>query len=389
MKEKKHMKRMFGLLMALALIAAACGGGDTDAQALSDGCEEGETDGDLILYNWTEYTPTDPLAAEFEVTDFIATFEEQFPDVEVLYTEYDSNESMLAQVEAGVSYDLVHPSDYMVSIMKGEDLLVKLNRDAIPNFVNIDPAFADPGYDLGNEYSAPYQWGTTGIGYLYDAVDDSDGISWGVIFDIEQSEANKGKISFLDDERETLGAALIYLGYSLNTTTQSELDEAEALIKEAKENIATFNSSGFWDLLTAGDTDVAMGWNGDFLVAYDEYNLTDPEVDAYDLWGYAIPNEGAAAWVDTMAIPHNAEHPCTAHAYMNMVLDAFMGAELTHYNYYASPNLAAEEFIDPEYLADPFIYPPREMLEDGSLEFFVDLGEFTTNYTDAFARAKS
>ena len=383
------MKRLITLMGALALILAACGGGASEAQTGADACEPGETDGDLILYNWTEYTPTDPLAAEYEVTDFIATFEEQFPEVEVLYTEYDSNEDMLAQVEAGVSYDLVHPSDYMVSIMKGEDLLVKLNRDAIPNFGNVDPAFADPGYDAGNEYSAPYQWGTTGIGYLYDALDDSEGISWAVIFELDQSEANKGKISFLDDERETLGAALIYLGYSLNTTNQDELDEATALIKTAKDNIATFDSAGYADLLTSGETDVAMGWNGDFLFSYDGYNLTDPEVDAYDQWGYAIPNEGAAAWVDTMAIPHNAEHPCTAHAYINMVLDAFMGAELTHYNYYASPDLASVEFIDPEYLADPFIYPPREMLEDGSLEFFEDLGDFTTNYTDAFAEAKS
>ena len=351
------MKRLLGLVIALALVVAACAGPETDAQALADDCDAGETDGDLILYNWTEYTPTDPLAADFGVTDFIATFEEQFPGVEVLYTEYDSNEAMLAQVEAGVSYDLVHPSDYMVSVMRGADLLVKLNTDAIPNMTNIDPAFADPGYDPGNEFSAPYQWGTTGIGYRYDAIDDSEGVSWGVIFDVEQSAANAGKISFLDDERETLGAALIYLGYSLNSKNQAELDEAAALIKEAKANIATFNSSGFWDLLTSGETDVAMGWNGDFLVAYDEYNLTDPEVDAYDQWGYAIPIEGAAAWVDTMAIPSNAAHPCTAHAYINMVLDAFMGAELTHYNYYASPNLASVEFIDPDYLADPFIYP--------------------------------
>lgn len=382
------MKRWLSAVTVLALVVAACGGAETDAQALADNCEAGETDGDLILYNWTEYTPTDPLAAEFGVIDFIAEFERLYPDVEVIYTEYPSNEDMLAQVEAGVSYDVVHPSDYMVSIMNSEDLLVKLNRDAIPNFKNIDPAFADPGYDAGNAYSAPYQWGTTGIGYRYDAIDDSEGVSWAVMFEPDQSAANAGKISLLNDERETLGAALIYLGYSLNTKNQEELDKAVELIRAASVNVATFTSSGYWDLLTAGDTDVAMGWNGDFLVAYDEYDLTEPEVSAYDIWGYAIPIEGAAAWVDTMAIPHNAEHPCTAHAYLDMVLDAEMGAELTHYNYYASPNLAAEEFIDPDYLADPFIYPPKEMLTDGSLEFFEDLGTFTDNYTDAFARAK-
>lgn len=382
------MKRLVGLLAAVALIAAACGGADTDTQALADACEPGETDGDLLLYNWTEYTPTDPLAAEFEVIDFIAEFERRYPDVEVVYTEYDSNEAMMAQVEAGVSYDVVHPSDSFVQLMRGSDLLVKFNKDAIPNLSNIAPTFADPVYDPGNQHSAPYQWGTTGIAYRYDAVDDSEGISWGVIFDPEQSAANAGRISFLDDPRETLGAALIYLGYSLNSTSQAELDEAVAVIQAAKVNVATFNSSGFWDLLTAGDVDVAMGWNGDFIVGFDEYNLTDPEVDAYDQWGYSLPIEGAAGWIDTMAIPHNAEHPCTAHTYINMVLDAEMGAELTHYNYYASPNLAAEAFIDPAILEDPMIYPPQELIDSGKIQFFLDVGEFTNNYADSFVRAK-
>ena len=90
-----------------------------------------------------------------------------------------------------------------------------------------------------------------------------------------------------------------------------------------------------------------------------------------------------------MAIPVTAEHPCTAHAFINMVLDPFMGAELTHYNYYASPNLASQEFIYPEILEDPSIYPPQEMLEDGTLEFFADLGDFGVNLSDAYAGAKS
>ncbi len=381
------MKRILALTAVLALVVAACGGGETDAQALADACAPGETDGDLNLYNWTAYLPTGPLAEDAEVTDFITTFEEQFPDVKVSYTQYDSNEAMLAQVEAGVSYDLVVPSDYMVSIMRGADLLVKLNKDTIPNLSNIDSAFSDPGYDPGNQFSVPYQWGTTGIGFNYDYIDDTDGVSWGVIFDVEQSADYAGKISFLNDERETMGAALIYLGYSLNSTSQAEIDEAAALIKEAKANIATFDSSSYWTLLTTGETYVAMGWNGDFLAEYDSVSTDD--FDAYEQFGYAIPIEGAAAWVDTMAIPVTAEHPCTAQTFINFVLDPFIGGELTNYNYYASPNAASQEFIYPEILEDPAIYPPREMLEDGSLEFFEDLGDFAVNYTDAFAQAKS
>jgi spermidine/putrescine-binding protein len=414
------------LIAALALIATACGGdaddtttaapattaasGATDApagtdapattavpattaapapapegvQAMADACTLGEVDGNLNLYNWAEYIPIDSLAIDAEVTDLVSKFEEE-TGVEVVLTEYDSNEVMLAQIDAGVGYDVIVPSDYMVSIMKSAGLLVELNQDAIPNMVNLAAEFTDLPYDRGNQYSAPYQWGTTGIGYKYGVIDDEEGVSWGVIFDPAMADANTGYISLLDDERETMGAALIYLGYSLNTTNEAEVDEAAALLKTTKDRLAAFTSSGYWDLLTAGETVVAQGWNGDFLFAYDEASTDD--YDAYEDFGYAIPLEGAAAWVDTMAIPSTVEHPCTAQTFINFMLDAFNGAELTNYNYYASPNAAAEEFIWEEILEWEAIYPPQDVLD--RLEFFEDLGDFGNYYADAYSAAKS
>ena len=397
------MRRLIGVIAAMALVVAACGDASTTTtagssdgtvatteapiegtQAMADACALGETDGDLNLYNWAEYIPIDSLAIDAEVTDLVSAFEEEF-DVEVVLTEYDSNEVMLAQIDAGVGYDVIVPSDYMVSIMKTAGLLVKLNQDTIPNMVNLADEFTDLPYDPGNQYSAPYQWGTTGIGYLYDAIDDSEGVSWGVIFDPELAEPNAGFISLLDDERETMGAALIYLGYSLNTKNEAEVDEAAALLKETKDQLAAFTSSGYWDLLTAGETLVSQGWNGDFLFAYDEASTDD--YDAYEDFGYAIPLEGAAAWVDTMAVPITAEHPCTAQAFINFLLDPFYGAELTNYNYYASPNAAAEEFIWEEILEWDAIYPPQDVID--RLEFFEDLGDFGNYYADAYSAAKS
>jgi spermidine/putrescine-binding protein len=378
------MRRLIIALAALSLVAAACGGGASEAQAAADDCSLGEVDGDLNLYNWTEYIPTGSVAEEAEVTDLLAAFEEEY-GASVVLTEYDSNETMLAQIDAGVAFDLVVPSDYMVSIMKTSDLLVELNRETIPNLANIAEEFTDLPYDPGNVYSVPYQWGTTGIGYAYGAIDDEEGVSWGVIFDQEMASPNAGFISLLDDERETMGAALIYLGYSINTTNEAEVDEAAALIKETKDWIGSFNSAGYWDLLTTGETVVAQGWNGDFLFAYDEASTDD--YDAYEDYGYAIPVEGAAAWVDTMAIPITAEHPCTAHTFINFMLDPFNGAELTNYNYYASPNEAAEEFIWEEILEWDAIYPPPDVVE--RLEFFADLGDFGNYYADAYSAAKS
>jgi spermidine/putrescine-binding protein len=406
--KEKNMRRLLMLIAALALVVAACGsdsddttaatdaGGETSAteapaeapaegvQAQANACTLGEVDGDLNLYNWTEYIPIGSLAEEAEVTDLVAAFEEEF-GVNVVLTEYDDNETMLAQIDAGVGYDVVVPSDYMVSIMKGAGLLVELNTDAVPNLANIDAAFTTLPYDPGNRFSAPYQWGTTGIGYAYGSIDDEEGVSWGVIFDPEMNADNEGFISLLDDERETMGAALIYLGYSINTTNPDEVDEAAALIKETKDRLAAFSSAGYWDLLTTGETVVSQGWNGDFLAAYDEAS-TD-EYDAYEDFGYAIPTEGAAAWVDTIAIPSTVEHPCTAQTFINFILDGFNGGELTNYNYYASPNAAAVEFIYPEILEDPSIYPTQEVRD--RLEFFEDLGDFGTYYADAYSAAKS
>ena len=411
------MKRLLILLAALALVVAACSdsSGDTDttsggtdtteassgteapppteappegAQAAADACALGQTDGDLNLYNWTEYLPYGSAAEDGEVDDLQVAFQEAY-GVSVVITEYESNEAMLAQIDAGVSYDMIVPSDYMVSIMKGAGLLLKVNQAAVPNAANLDPNFTNLPYDQGNEFSMPYQWGTTGLGFNYSAVDDPDTLSWGVIFDPELSAANAGFLSLLDDERETMGAALKYLGYSLNTKNEAEVDEAAALIATAKADLAAFASAGFEDLLLSGETVISQGWNGDFFAGFD--GASTDEYDAYEDFGYVVPIEGGAAWVDTMAIPATAEHPCTALTFMNFILDAEVGGTLTNYNYYASPNQASIDggYIWEEILEDPAIFPPEEMLLDGTLEFFEDLGDFAIYYADAYAAAKS
>ena len=155
-------KRWLILTMMFALIAAACGGSDATVDTAA--CGVGETDGDLSFYNWAEYI--DP--------DLITAFEAEY-GIDVEYTEYESNEQMLAQIEAGAAvYDLVVPSDYMVDTMRQENLLVELNFDAIPNAANIAPEWDKPPYDPDGKYSIPYQWGTTGIGISYDALGDQE-----------------------------------------------------------------------------------------------------------------------------------------------------------------------------------------------------------------------
>jgi len=409
------MKRLLILLAVVAMLAAACssssdettttaasGGGtdettttavasESELQAQVNACQPGETDGDLNFYNWTEYIPYGSAAEDFEVTDLVAKFEEEY-GVKIIQTFYEDNETMLAQIEAGgAPYDLIVPSDYMVSTMADPEvgLLVKFNADAIPNLANLDPLFDNAPYDPTGEFSVPYQAGTSGLGFAYAALDEAgvdyeDGLSWGLVFDPEMSEPFTGLISMLNDERETLGAALKYLGYSVNTTSQDELDEATAILKAANDRIAAYDSAAFDDLLMAGETVIGHGWNGGFLGSYDQESTDD--YDAYEDFGYAVPNEGGIVWVDLMAVPVTAEHPCTAHTFMNFILDAENGGELTNYTYYMSPNLAAYEYIDPDILGDEMVFPSEETM--AKLEFIADVGDFSLQYSDAFAEAK-
>jgi len=409
------MRRLLILLAVVAMLAAACSssdgessdttaaGGDegttTTAAAPADSelqvkinaCTVGETDGDLNLYNWTEYIPYGSEAEDYGVTDLVAKFEEE-TGVKIVQTFYEDNETMLSQIEAGgAPYDLIVPSDYMVSTMADPEvgLLMKINTDAVPNLKNLDPKFTNLPFDPTGEFSVPYQAGTSGLGYSFESldaagVDYESGISWGLIFDPDMSAPFAGKISMLNDERETLGAALKYLGYSVNTTSQAELDEATAILKDANSRIAAYDSAAFDDLLMSGETVIAHGWNGGFLGSFDQASTDD--YDAYEFFGYQVPVEGGIIWVDLMAIPVTAEHPCTALTFINFILDAENGGDLTNYTYYMSPNLAAYEYIDPDILDDPMVFPTEETM--AKLEFIADVGDFSLEYSDAFAAAK-
>lgn len=375
----KQLMRLLSMLAAVAMFAAACGGStstdtasddaDADSGDAGDSCEAGQTDGDLAIYNWTEYM--DPELK----TDFEAEF-----GVKVTEDNYDSNEAMQPIISAGGSgYDFIVPSDYMVSILIESGDIQALQKDAIPNIGNLLPEFASGlPFDPDGTYTAPYQWGTTGLGVDLDVTGEDVPQTWGLIFDgavAEQYNLTGSYATLLNDPRETMGAALKYLGYSLNTTSQDELDEAKAVIQEAQDRVTAYDSDQYDELLVTGDSVVAHGYSGNFIVQFD---------GAEGNYSYFVPDEGGTRWVDNMAIPKDAPHPCTAHTFINYLLDAERGAQLTNWNFYASPNAAAEEFIDPEVLEDPIVYPT----DTSKLEFIEDTGDFEIGFSDAFIEAK-
>lgn len=352
---------------ALAVVLTACGDATATSSASAE-CSAGEIDGDLAFHNWTDYI--DP--------ELVSAFETEY-GVDVVESYFESNEALLAQVESGVAYDVVVPSDYMVGIMVEEGLLRELDADAIPNLGNLAPEFADPAYDPGSRHSVAYQWGTTGLGVNTEMVGEAFEPSWSLVFDPEVAGRLPVGVSLLNDPRETMGAALLYLGYSVNDTDPVHLEEAADVISGALGHIVTFDSDTYPETLVTGEVSVSHGYSGNLVAAIAE--AEDP-----DSFTYVIPEEGATLWVDALAIPVSADSPCTAHTFIDFILDAENGAALSNWNRYASPNDAAAPFLDPALLGDPAVYPPAEVR--ARLEMIESAGEAEIAYTDWFVRAK-
>lgn len=356
------------VVMALGVVAACGGDDDGGSGPEAASCEVGETDGPLRIFNWTDYIDEEQVAEfaeEFGVTYSIDSFE--------------SNESMQGLVSAGNSnFNLVVPSDYMVAIMVAGGHLLPLDHDAIPNLSNIEASFADPAYDPGLAHSVPYLWGYTGLGVNTAVLGDDFPRSWSLVFGPEADEFS-GRITMLNDAREALGAALAFLGHSPNTTSQDELDEAADLMSAALDNIIAFEVDAAADFLVTGETVIGQMYSGSYANAV-------LEVDNPEDFEFFVPEEGGVRWVDNFAIPFDAPAPCTAHTFINYMLQGEEHAYLAEWSLYGAPNTAAAEFLDP-IVADA-VAPERLAGPADLVVGLLDTGDFEIEYSDAFIRAK-
>jgi spermidine/putrescine transport system substrate-binding protein len=337
---------------------------NTNPQQSGGGGGGGPEEKQLSFYNWTGYVAKSTIPG----------FEKQ-SGIQVTQDFYTSNEELLAKLQAGgTGYDVIVPSDYMVGIMIKSDVIQPLDKSKIPNFKNIGENFRGLSYDPDNEYSVPYQWGTTGILYNKKEIGELEE-SWNAVWDPEF----EGKIGMLNDVRETMGAALYRLGYSVNTTDPDQLDEAEAALKEQKPLLRGYfdSHSGSLPLVENGDLLLGHLFSGDAFLALSR----SPDFD------YIVPKPGATRWTDNMAIPAGAEHPDNAHKFINYILDAKVGAALTNFTYFNTPNEAALPMLDealkklPGYTLAPEVYERLQIIQD--------LGEATRDYERRFTEVKS
>ena len=332
---------------------------------------------ELSVYNWADYIDE----------ELISAYEEEY-GVTIIYDTYASNEDLLAKLQAGATgYDVIFPSDYMVSQMIELGLLAEIDTNDIPNFANISADFKDAPFDPGNQHCVPYQWGTTGIAYRAgdEFFDENTPDSWAYIFDPATLEqySNNG-INVLNDSRELMAAALVYLGYDGNSTDENEIAEARDLVIAAKPYWKTFNSEDYEDaLLVPDEVVISHAWSGDAAGAYWETYDDDAEDGN---WYYAIPQEGAVKWLDNICITASSEEYDTAVHFINYLLDAEVGAAITNYTYYASPNEAANDHILEEILADPGIYPPAEV--QSKLYWLTEVGDAVFLYDEAWTAIK-
>lgn len=331
------------LILALALLVAACGvTPDESDRPRVPVCAAGQIDGELILLSRPDQISPDA----------IVQFERRY-GIDVVRLVYESEDDLLAMVTAGADdFDVVVAADYLAEILHRGDTLFPLDPIALPGRMNLDPMFA--GLSDGDEpfYSVPLVWGTVGMGLNLNVVGDDVDRSWGILFDTYQAWIYAGRVSLLEEGRQVMAAAMLYLGHSPNSDERRQVGEASAVVGEARAFIRGFDSDDYASDLAEGGLDVAHG-RSDSLLA-----VLPPDSGDFR---YIIPREGAVVWLDKLAVPTTSRHPCTAHSFIDFVLEPRFGAEVANYTGVATPNLAALEYVLPELADNPVIYPPPDV----------------------------
>ncbi len=329
------------------------------------GCGKEYKNGEVVVYNWGEYINE----------DVIEMFEEEY-DIEVVYDEFTENEDMYPIINIGeVNYDVVCPSDYMINRMINEGLLAELNYDNIPNIKNIDPTYLKSAeeFDPGNKYAVPYCWGTVGILYNKTMVDEPI-TSWSAIFD----EKYANEILMIDSVRDGMGIALKYLGYSMNTTEESQLEEAKALLIAQRPFVQGYFVDEVRNKMIGEEAALGVIYSGEAI--YTQRENSDLE--------YVVPEEGSNVWIDGWVIPKNAQNKENAEKWINFMCREDIALMNFEEITYSTPNAAARELIEDADIKNSTIaFPSAETLE--RCETFKYLGETEEVYLEKWNEMKA
>ena len=334
------MKKMKLLTISLILGVLALTGCSSD-------------DGPVVnVYNWGEYI--DP--------DVIDMFEEE-TGIKVEYNEFVTNEDMFPVVQTGsVEYDVVAPSDYMIQKMIEEDLLQEINFDNIPNAENIDPVHWESSetFDPGNKYSVPYTWGTLGLLYNTSVIDvEID--SWEAIFDknFMSEHGYDGKVLMIDSVRDAFAIANSYLGHNINTTNETEIEEAKDLLQDQYSSVDAYVVDQVRDKMIGGENPIGVIYSGEAIYTQRE----NPDLE------YVVPKEGSNVWIDSWVIPKNAPNKENAEKWINFMCRPDIALMNFDYITYSTPNEAAWELIEDKEIKNSQIAFPDDSILDRCTAF--------------------
>ena len=313
----------------------------------------------LTVSNWAGYYPED-LAKQVEAS----------LGVPLTIANHATNEEIMAKLTAGgdSGFDVAFVSGQYAQALNDAGLLEPIDHAKIPNLANLYPEATQLAFDQGNQFSVPYTWGTTGICYRSDLIDEPT--SWNDI--LTPSDENKGKVTQMTTERWLALPALKSLGYSINTTDDAELAKAKDLLIASKKDLLAYDDTTFYSRLVSGEANAVVAWDG-----WCNYGTAEnPDIK------FTVPKEGSDLWSDTMVILKSSQNKDAAHAFINFILDPANHAWVAENILYKVPNKAA---MDTQAVMDlNATYPnmgmtPTDLLQQ---EVVVDLGEDSVKYTD-------
>lgn len=325
----------------------------------------------INVYNWGEYLAD---GSESGMLDVNKEFEE-LTGIKVNYTTYATNEEMYAKIKGGgADYDIIIPSDYMISRMIKEDMLAKIDYSQMPNTKHIMDNFRGLEYDVNDEYSVPYMWGTVGIIYDKDIVTEEE-IGWDILW----NEKYKGNILMFDNPRDAFAIAENMLGYSMNTESPEELRAAADKLKEQKPLIQAYVMDQVFDKMGAKEAAVAPYYAGDAVTL-----MTD-----YENLGFAIPKTGTNIFVDAVCIPKTSKNIEAAQMYINFLCEPDISLANCEAIGYSTPNKAAYDMLDDEVKNDGISYPDEEFQKSHCTTFINLSDEANQLMQDLWTEMKS
>jgi spermidine/putrescine-binding protein len=321
-------------------------------------------EGSITVFNWYDY-----------IDESVISMFEQETGISVKYANFTTNEEMFAKLSSGAGeYDVIFPSDYIIERMIKEDMLEKLDMSQIPNAAGVVEWLKAPDYDPEGAYSVPYMWGTVGLLYNTTMI-EGEIDSWAPIFD----PANQKSVFMLDSIRDSLGIALKYLGYSMNTRDPEALEAAkQLLLKQKADNIVKgYLVDETKDKMVSGEAPMAVVWSGDALYAMDQ---------SEDL-AYVVPKEGSNVWVDGMCIPKNSRNKELAQKFIDFMCRPDIARMNMEYIYYSTPIQAVIDEMDEEEKSNTTLNPPEDVV--ARCEFFHDISADMALYDQIWMQVRS